>query len=168
MKVHAVLDSALSARVVARRPLVYTEGADARLDRPAHVRAASALVRLGSRTLIVQDDALWLADLDPAGHVHAVALPSGPDGLRLFGADRGNKRDKPDFEACASLPSEKGPLLALFGSGSTRRRERITLVGTEGPRIVEATAFYEALRGEVAFAGAELNIEGALLDGEEV
>src|SRR5262245_10943657 len=74
--VRARVEPALEARVVRRRPLVYTRGSDASLDRPTHVRAGSAMVRLGPGMLaVVQDDASFIAIVDlQRGTVDDIAL----------------------------------------------------------------------------------------------
>lgn len=167
-------DPALVARVVREVPLRYAAGPDARADRPAHVRAASglAVVRTpaGLRLAVVQDDAHWLALVDPAtGLADAVALPPGPGGRRLFETGRGNKLDKLDLESCLVLDDPERPgasLLVAFGSGSLPVRERIVVVrglerGTAEVRVIDATRLYALLRGLADFAGAELNVEGA-------
>ncbi|MFQ3663269.1 MAG: hypothetical protein SNJ69_12840, partial [Chloroflexaceae bacterium] len=58
-------DPRLLIQVLSRRPLRYTAGADPALDRPAHVRAASSLVRVGTQMLAIQDDAHFVAVIDP-------------------------------------------------------------------------------------------------------
>lgn len=178
----------LSARVVARTPLLYAGGADPSVDRPAHVRAGSALVRLaGGRLAVIQDDASFLAFVDPAsGRADALALPS-EDGDRQFDEQRGNKAKKLDLEAALVL----GHTLVAFGSGSSPVRQRVVLCdlaavegaaggGTSGPsagsdagrgahvRVVEATALYAQMRTERRFSGDELNVEGAARSGEDV
>ncbi len=151
-------DPTLSARVVGRQPLLYTAGPDTSLDRPVHVRAASAIARLpGGRLAIVQDDASFIALLDARGHVRDVPLPA-PDGIRLFDTTRGNKGKKLDLEACVVM----GERLIAFGSGSTGARERVVLFDDAlGARVVHAHELYGALRAAGAFSGSELNIEGA-------
>lgn len=178
-RVRARLEPSLGARVVKRTPLLYDRGADAGLDRPAHVRAGSALVRLDTHSLaVVQDDASFLAVLDGVGpanvklSVRDVALPAA-DGVRLFDDGRGNKAHKLDLEACLAVDGEGGPLLVAFGSGSTDRRERVVLIdGARSPEprvtVVEAPALYAALRGNAQLAGSELNIEGAALSGDDI
>src|SRR3712207_3817046 len=85
-------DPALETRVVRRLPMRYAAGADATLDRPAHVRAASGLVWHGPRLVVVQDDTNFLALVDPAtGLAESIALPAGEGGRRQFDDGRGNK-----------------------------------------------------------------------------
>ena len=76
-------DPRLHAQVKDVRRLRYDDGADALLDRPAHARAASAVVRVEHTLLVVQDDALHLARVEADGRVMAIALPA-EDGVRLF------------------------------------------------------------------------------------
>jgi hypothetical protein len=154
----------LRATIVRRIPLRYAEGSDESLDRPAHVRAGSGLVRLGGRIAIIQDDALFVALLDPAsGDIAHVTLPAGEGGLRLFDEQRGNKQFKLDLEACTVVPCADGEALLAFGSGSTARRETLVLLKASGQiRMIEADRLYAALRAEEVFSGSELNVEGAL------
>ena len=175
--VRARIEPSLGARVISRTPLFYRQGADATLDRPAHVRAGSALARLGAGKLaVVQDDASFIAVLEgEAGSlaglvVRDVPLPA-PGGVRQFDDTRGNKHAKLDLEA--SLALDDGALLIAFGSGSTDARERVVLVerpGGDDPRatIVEPRALYASMRGELLFSGSELNIEGVAVAGEDV
>ena len=173
----------MSARVVRRVPLLYAEGADPALDRPAHVRAGSGLARLGTpagaRIAVVQDDALFLAVVDPAtGLAGAVSLPAGPGGARQFDTARGTKHLKLDLEACVALPARgvHGGTLVALGSGSTPRRERALVAalapdepnGVRDARLVDAAPLYAALRDAAEFAGSELNVEGAALVGDAV
>lgn len=157
-------DPALTARVVDRVPLRYAEGADPQLDRPAHVRAASAVVRVGPGHVVVQDDALFLGALSPDG-VTATTLPSD-DGRRLFDDGRGNKMHKADLEAACTWSTPHGTFLVAFGSGSTPRRERLLVArcapeGLGDPVFHPAGPLYAALRAHLP-PGAELNVEGAL------
>ena len=170
--VRAIQDPSLRARVVARRPLLYDAGADPGQDRPAHVRAGSALALVGRRLVVLQDDALFLGLVDlERGSVEAIALPAAPGGVRCFDEGRGNKAAKPDFEACVV----HGDRLLAFGSGSTPARERVLVVGgIDRPdwastppdvQLIEAHRLYATLRAEPRFAGSELNIEGAVVVG---
>lgn len=161
----ARVDPALRAVITRLQPLTYADGGAPDDDRPPHVRAASAIRRQGDRLIVVQDDINVLA-LHRDGLVEALLLPRGEGGLRAFGDDRGNKRAKMDLEACAALPD--GRLIA-FGSGSTRRRDRLVLVEHDTPpRIVDATPLYRGLRAATAFSGSELNLEGALVVGDRL
>lgn len=174
--VRAERDPALGATVVVCNPLYYTAGADAGMDRPAHVRAASGLAWWGSRLALVQDDAHFVALVTPSPfpstrllEVEAVPLPSGEGGARVFGDDRGTKHLKLDLEAAVALTRPGGDVLLAFGSGSSPARERVVVAtpGTE-PVVVQAPALYARLRMDAAFAGSELNVEGAVLLGDRL
>lgn len=161
-------DPAIGARVVRRLPLVYADGAAHDLDRPAHVRAGSGIARLGEQLVVVQDDANFLALIDPAtGEARAVPLPPGHDGRRQFDDRRGNKHLKLDLEACFTAPDEQGGVVAVaIGSGSTSRRERIVTArepaNAAGVTVHDAATLYRALRADPDFAPGEMNVEGAI------
>jgi hypothetical protein len=160
-------DPALGARIVGRRPLRYEAGADAATGRPAHVRAGSAIVWWGGRLAVVQDDALFLALVEPeSARTSAVVLPAGEGGARLFDDTLGNKAKKLDLEAAVLL----GGHLYAFGSGSTPGRELVVIVRDPGAPAVVAPAhrLYAALRDNKDFSGSELNLEGAAVIGDEV
>ncbi len=170
IQVHATPDPALAARVVRRTPLLYEAGPADELDRPAHVRAGSGIARVGDRLVVVQDDANFLALIDPAtALVHAVSLPAGEDGRRQFDDRRGNKHLKLDLEACFVAPDDGGePVVVALGSGSTPRREQVVLahdpmsLGEGGVLVRDARALYAALRADPHFAPGEMNVEGAV------
>ena len=172
--VTATADPRLRARVLRRVPLHYTEGADEGLDRPAHVRAGSSLAAVPGGIALVQDDANFIAVVAGAGaHVRAIALPAGPEGERQFDDGRGNKAHKLDLEACVAAEHDDDTLLVALGSGSSARRERVALVtGWRGDhpsvRVVHVPRLYAALRDESAFAGSELNVEGAIRVGDRL
>ncbi|MBC8088290.1 MAG: hypothetical protein H7Z40_13560 [Phycisphaerae bacterium] len=172
-RLRAEYDARMQARIVRRVPLHYAEGANVAIDRPAHVRAASGLAWVGSKLAVIQDDANFIALVDPvSGQTNALALPAGALGKRLFDDERGNKRDKLDFESLVSATLLDGTTALLaFGSGSQRRREQIAIVDvTSGRsvRLIHGQALYAALRDCENFAGSELNIEGAVFLGEQV
>jgi hypothetical protein len=163
-------DSALSARVISRRSLMYSGGADAAVDRPAHVRAASSIASIGTSLAIIQDDANFIALVAHDGAtVDALTLPAGHENLRLFDDDRGNKRFKLDLEASLVARDERdASMLVAFGSGSTAMRERVAIVtklesAAPAVEMIDAPALYAVLREAPAFASSELNIEGAAL-----
>lgn len=177
-------EPALSARIVRALPMTYAEGPSDADDRPPHVRAASGLVAFREYFAVIQDDANWLALIDQNDQVHALPLPPGPgSGSRIFSKRRGNRHEKFDLEACIAVPARDGAELIGFGSGSHRGREWILRVH-EGEdmaavlseramhaqleidlkaEFLDAARFYDVLRATPAFAGAGLNIEGAVL-----
>lgn len=160
----AIRDPSLRAVVLESRPLFYAAGADATLDRSAHVRAGSALAWVGERLVVVQDDASFFAVWDGRS-VTGVPLPSDA-GVRRFDDARGNKAAKLDLEAAVAL--KDGTLIA-FGSGSTPARERLAILAPDGQtRLVSLPRFYEALRADRRFSGSELNLEGATLVGDAI
>jgi hypothetical protein len=164
----------MRAIVESSTPLRYGEGADPALDRPANVRSASSLAWVPGGIALVQDDANFIGVFDPDGErTRAIALPPGHEGLRLFDDRRGNKAYKLDLEACVAVEHEGDTLLLALGSGSTRRREHVVLVrgwATESPDVesLHVPRLYEALRAEHAFAGSELNVEGAVVEGDRL
>ena len=172
--VNAVCDPSLTARVLRRWPLLYCAGADPALDRPAHVRAGSGLAWIGGRLAVVQDDAHFLALIEPArGTVESIALPVGHEGQRQFDDVRRNKPWKLDLETCTAIDDDGNLLLLAMGSGSTSWREQLLLLPWSGPdpgevRLCRAPNFYAALREHVPFAGSELNLEGAVYLGSDV
>ena len=163
----ARLDPQLAATVVSRRKLTYRAGANATLDRPAHIRAGSSLAWLGGSLIVVQDDANFIAIVDPAtGLAEAITLPAGEGGLRQFDDARGNKKFKLDLEACCMVPGPNGPRLIAFGSGSKKRRRSVLVLDhldrpEPGVSVVDASALYIGLEAAVDFAGSDMNIEGA-------
>ena len=163
--------NAWSARIRSRRPLFYS---DASPGRPDHVRAASGLtwfsVNGRERLLLAQDDASFLALVDPFGerpNVECLPLDHVVRGLRIFEKSLGNKQYKLDLEACATLPIGGVEYGIAFGSGSLPIRETLVVVSAEGStRIVDASAFYAQLIENKAFSGSELNLEGATRIGD--
>ncbi|HRC57774.1 MAG TPA: hypothetical protein PKU97_17685, partial [Kofleriaceae bacterium] len=72
----AALDPRLTVRILRRTALRYRRGADVAMDRPAHVRASSALCRLGQALVVLQDDAAFVGVVDPdTGWVDDLPLP---------------------------------------------------------------------------------------------
>ncbi len=172
------MSTTAGVRVIARQKLLYTDGADASRDRPAHVRAGSGCCFVdvpgqGRRLAVVQDDAAFIALVDPnGGRVDAIDLPARAGGLRQFDKARGNKMDKLDLESIASLTLDGRPALLAMGSGSDRVREVFVLVRFAGetPVVEElpAAAFFAGLKKNKSFAGDELNVEGMVVDGDRV
>jgi hypothetical protein len=165
----ATRSASLTAMLGAPRPLYYEGGADDAAGLPAHVRAASAIRRRGTRLVIVQDDVNAIAVLDPSTHAaRPLLLPADRSGLRVFDKVHGNKKRKLDLEACITLPD--GRLVAL-GSGSSPLRERLVVIAADAigsVRIVAGGELYARLRVHADARDAELNIEGAVVHGNSV
>ena len=143
--------------------LRYSAGADPAEDRPAYVRAASAVRWFGKQLAIAQDDANFIALRGQDGETVGVGLPRGPGGRRLFGESIGNKNEKMDIEAAIVLPDGR---FVGFGSGSKEARRRlVVLEPSQRVKIVDAAELYAALQHRVDFAGAQLNVEGAVVLG---
>jgi hypothetical protein len=167
----ALKDPALAMRLSAETALRYAKGADTRRDRPGHVRAASGLAWLGKRLAVIQDDANFVASVDPRSlEVVAFELPAGADGARQFDDARGNKAYKLDLESCIVTSIAGREALVAFGSGSTTRREQLAVLdaSAETGRLVPHERLYAALRACGDFAGHELNVEGAVLIGDRL
>jgi hypothetical protein len=164
----AAQDPGLSATIVDRRPLRYRAKASTALDRPAHVRAGSSLTWVGARLGLVQDDANFVALVDPkTALARAITLPAGEAGKRLFDDARGNKKFKLDLEACCTIEGPSGTLFIALGSGSKKRRRRIVTIesiASRTPRVslIDAESLYVSFEAVAAFAGSDMNIEGAL------
>ena len=139
---------------------------------PAHVSAASGLVRVGDWLYVVADDSLHLAVFPATGDApgHTVRLFPG----ELPEAPAARKAAKPDLEALCRLgPSTgfaHGALLALpSGSTPLRRRASLLALNADGtlagaPRTVDCTALYLQLERELV----ALNIEGAAVTGKRL
>lgn len=163
----------LRAIVTSRQNLMYAAGADASIDRPAHVRAASNIVRWSNdRTksdlfAIMQDDANFVALFDRStGKVSSITLPAGFKEKRQFQEE--TKKYKLDIEAAFVVNDEAQDSSTLYccGSGSSSKRENILTIQSNNktpPQIINASKLYERFRNEPAFSGSELNIEGLLL-----
>ena len=172
-EVRAVLDDRIGARIVRRFSMQYAGGGDPAHDRPGHVRAASGIAWLGNRLAVIQDDAGFVALVDPAtGIAEPLPLPRGAGGARQFDDSRGNKHAKLDLEALVRIPTTEGALFLAFGSGSLAPRETILLLSfarddagaiqRPGIDVRPAPGFYAALRGARGFAGSDMNVEGAV------
>lgn len=137
---------------------------------PAHLSAASGLVRVGPWLYVAADDELGLGcfDLrsDAPGELRRLA-PAGVPALPV--AHEARKARKPDTEALVRLPpmaqAPQGALLAL-GSGSRPNRQQGALWALDeagglagAPGAVDLAPLYAALHRRFG----ELNIEGAFM-----
>jgi hypothetical protein len=161
-------DRAMRAVVRSSRALFYT-------DAPGFVRAGSGLCRLGRWLAIVQDDANYIA-LVSDDEVRRLELPAGEGGARIFESRLGNKGAKWDLESCVVVVAPDGVRWLLgVGSGSRPARCRVVLARIDEAagalievRVVPLPALYAALAGCAAFAGGELNMEGAAWLGDRL
>ena len=137
------------------------------------MRAGSSLTRFADWTVVVQDNANYVALIDLQQRAaRCLALPPGAGGERVFDRQHGNQDQKLDLEACVTIPAADGPLLLALGSGSHPPRERIVtlrLGRDDEPRVevYDGGRFYALLRTTIDFAGCALNIEGAAWLGDD-
>ncbi len=162
------MKAAFSAEITARHPLLYSD--PPRADRPPHVRAGSALVRIDDELLVFQDDCLWLAVVAlPALTVTSLALPTD-GGIRVF--DHAHKAQKPDLEGAFAIAHGASWRVVALGSGSTPTRRRWLVIddwhGARTMRWIDASPFYDVLVSRTDFSGAELNLEGAVVRGDRL
>ncbi len=147
-------------------PLLFAGGSSETEDHPGFARAASAVRRWQRRLVVIQDDinAIAVGGGELAHPLEPWLLPRGEGGRRRFEDALGNKRHKLDLEAATTLPD--GRLLAL-GSGSSKAREHVVILESNGRSALrDASDLYALLRRSTAFSGSELNIEGAVVQGE--
>lgn len=141
--IRAERDPALRARIRSILPL-------------PGVRAGSALIFMGGRLLVVQDDALAVAWVDPrTGAIEHVAL-EGEGGPMV-------KAKKPDFES--AFVGRDGAI-TLLGSGSTSARyraARLDIAGGGAARLLDCTPLFHAVGARL---GAAPNLEGVVLLGD--
>lgn len=151
---------------------------DLTIDRPRGegggrwVSAASGLARTGRHIYVAADDERELAVFPAAGDGPGRLVRFLPGELPADPEQR--KRDKPDIEALAILPSgpeaPRGALLALESGSKENRRGGVLwrldeAGGLEGePWRLDVTRLYEALADEIP----DLNIEGATVSGERL
>jgi hypothetical protein len=124
----------------------------------------------------VADDENHLATFSETGNAPGTLTRILPGTLPLDKDAR--KRNKPDFEALVRIPGLGGkPAGALVALGSCSRRQRCSGVilglgeegGLDGTRsVLDLGMLHEALGGRVGRLGIGLNIEGALVLGDEL
>jgi hypothetical protein len=166
------MTSPLKARVLSRRALRYTRGAEEVAERPDFVRAASGICRIGRWLAIVQDDVHFIALVDTKSDaVVACALPLIDEDTRIFEERLGNKQHKWDLEACAAVraPHDGADWLLAIGSGSKPTRKRVVLAKLDEAlgqltdlRVIHARALYQDLIARRDFSGSEINLEGVI------
>ncbi len=139
---------------------------------PSFISAASGLCWLGEHFYVVADDTLHLGifTMDHASPGRLLRLLPGA----LPEEHKDRKKNKPDFEVLthwADYPHAAGGALLAFGSGSKPNRctgvliplgEEHAIIGT--PVSFDLSQLYTA----IAKAVSSLNIEGALIQGDEL
>ena len=140
--------------------------------RPAHVSAASGLVRAGDSLYVVADDENHLGIFPAADDADGTLARIAEGTLPLRKDPR--KRRKPDFEALARLPGfgghEHGVVLAL-GSCSKPNRCRGVALGLDARGGLDGTRVeidLAPLRDALDARFGRLNVEGAVVMGEEL
>jgi hypothetical protein len=128
-----------------------------RFDDGSPVRAASGVAPYGDGHLVVQDDATHAAWLRPAGISRVRVFPA-VDGHEVFDEASGTKHLKPDLECATALPDGR---VLLLGSGSTARRTRVAVVGTDEVVVRDLPHLYDAVARLLATPPGTLNLEGA-------
>lgn len=160
-RIAAISDPAIRAELSAARPLRYTVEPRAEHGIPGYVRAASAIRRVGSRLVVVQDDVNALAAMELDGTIEPLLMPPGPDGLRTFDHAHGNKKLKMDLESAVLLPDGR---LAAFGSGASPLRENLVILEPDRSiGVHHAPELFVQMRSWCESMGVELNIEGAIV-----
>lgn len=140
--------------------------------RPAHVSAASGLVRAGERLYVVADDENHLG-VFPAQGTRPGSLERLFEGELPLELEK-RKEHKPDFESLVRLPAFEGhpdgALLAL-GSCSKRKRCRGVLMGLDSRgtldgarREIDLAPLRDAFKARFGL----LNIEGAVCFADEL
>ena len=147
-----------------------------RPGRPAHVSAASGLVRVGGRLHVVADDENHLATFSEGGDAPGTLTRILPGTLPIDKDAR--KRNKPDFEALVRIPGlggKAGGALVALGSCSRRQRCSGVILGLDdagqldGTRsVIDLGMLFDALGGQVGRLGIGLNLAGALVLGDEL
>lgn len=145
-------------------------GAAAGIVGPAHLSAASGLVKSGDRLFVVADDEHHLAVFDLSHREPGRLVPIFDGALPL--RHKARKAAKPDCEALLVLPAFAGyphGALMVMGSGSRPSRQRGALLALDAAGAIQGSArpvdlapLLDPLRDRVP----DLNIEGALVHGD--
>lgn len=140
------------------------------LDRHEGVRAASALVRLGSRLIIGQDDSNFAAIISE-GKITGLRLFDNVAG-DTYSPERKNKAEKPDIELGATFSVGGQDAAVMFGSGSTARRMRAAwITEADGELSVQSrdiSSLYQAAMQRLGLGPDVLNLEGCAPAGDKI
>lgn len=124
------------------------------------IGATSGLVYQGNSLFIVSDNSTFLFQYN----INEKTL----DKIKLFenSQESMSKKDKADFEAITLFDNK----LYLFGSGSTKKRDRRFTFNLENKEVKEKnlSKIYSRLRKTISLAEDELNIEGAIITDKTI
>lgn len=132
------------------------------------VRSASGLEVLDKTLYVIGDNSPWLYKINNAYKIEGkqpIASVEGLDGGVI------PKAVKPDFEAMAIADKKEGKEFFIFGSGSkSPQRDQMISVCLEKGEVKSYSleAFYKKLREATRLDEESLNIEGAIIRGEEL
>lgn len=132
------------------------------------VPSASGLSKTKGEFFVIGDNSTWVFRLNSQFRVKdkLPLIPGTKDSILP-------KAMKPDWEAVATIQTENGEELLIFGSGS-KLPYRNALVrlkpgkGTVQSQQYSLESFYGALKSSEAFKGGKLNIEGAAASGNRL
>ncbi|WP_291131487.1 DUF6929 family protein [Flavobacterium sp. UBA7682] len=124
------------------------------------IGSASGLVYHEDKIYIISDNSTFLYEYSiPTENLNKIALVENAQ-------DNIVKKDKPDFEAIAL----KGTDLVLLGSGSTENRNMIFNYAIPTGKIQKNNigVIYQKIKQEFAISDDELNIEGLIMDNNQI
>ena len=124
------------------------------------IGSASGLVYHEDKLYIISDNSTFLYEYSiPTENLNKIALVENAQ-------DNIVKKDKPDFEAIAL----KGTDLVLLGSGSTENRNMIFNYAIPTGKIQKNNigVIYQKIKQEFAISDDELNIEGLIMDNDQI
>jgi hypothetical protein len=126
------------------------------------IPSASGVSVIGSTIYVIGDNSPWLYKLNREYTItDKIRLNPGidlPDGLYA-------KKDKPDFEALATVKTEDAWKLLIFGSGSKSSQRDVLVVADpedlQNLKYYSLIGFYNQIKAFANITDAELNIEAA-------
>lgn len=133
------------------------------------IPSASGISVIGPTIYVIGDNSPWLYKLNREFTItDKIQLNPGvdlPDGLYA-------KKDKPDFEAIATVKTGDIWKILIFGSGSkSPQRDVLVVVDPEDLPTLKSyslTGFYKHLKTSAKLSDAELNIEAAEVIGDRL
>jgi hypothetical protein len=124
------------------------------------IGAASGLWYQNDELYLISDNSTYLYHYKIASkQLHKIPLVNNPQ-------ENIPKKEKPDLEAITA----KRDQLVIIGSGSTQQRNRIFTykLHTKETKQKDWTALFSSIQTELNITPSELNIEGIILQGENI